>query len=197
MAPGIFGQADMLLEKPVLDRALGIWMAQRAFDTVDYRLASKAVILLTPVVDRMPADAEAQEAMGLASSILGREEPAITFFRKTLQIEPDRELALLMLASGLDRSGRSEEALPILEKCLEIDPAKASTWNLYSIILEKVGMSDQAIAAARHTVDLDPSKPIYYQRLALLLEQAGEPLEAQSYSKHAELIRQALERTED
>lgn len=188
----IFGSDEMPLEKHALDRALGIWMAQRAMDSKDYNMASRSVILLTAVVKLMPFDADVQEALGLASSILEREEPAITYFRESLELEPERELSLLMLATILDNSGRSQEALPYLKRYLQLNSSDAANWHRYSIILEKDGERERAITAAKKAIELDPSIPIYYQWISHLLALEGASTEAKQFSDKAQSILHAV-----
>lgn len=188
----IFGRDEMPLKKHVFDRALGIWMAQRAMDSSDYNMASRSVILLTPVVKLMPFDADVQEALGLASSILEREEPAITYFRESVELEPERELSLLMLATSLDNAGRSQEALPYLKRYLQLNSSDAATWHRYSIILEKDGEREQAIRAAKKAIEFDPSIPIYYEWISHLLALDGASTEAKQFSDKAQSILHAV-----
>ena len=170
----MFDGAEQRLPRVVVDRALGIWLAEQAESRADPQLAARACRQLTLVSRQMPNDAEVLNSLGIASAVEGRVEDSLTLWKQALAIEPHRELTLRSTALQLQKLGRHEAARPHFENSLKAQPWSASMWGRYSVLLGQLGEIEPAIATARKAIELDPSNYRTHQWLAEVYDRKGD-----------------------
>ena len=178
----LFDGAEQRLPSIVVERARAIWMADHAASHSDRAQAARALRLLQKVSRQLPKDADVLDALGNASAIEGRMEPALKYWKEALSIDPNRELTLSTTATVLVNLGRFQAARPILEKQLQIQPWNAAMWGRYSIVLGQLGESDKAIEAGRKAIEIDPSNPKTYLWLAELYGRIGDDEQRKRYT---------------
>ena len=186
--PQIFNQAASRLSQLTVARARGLWLAEQAERRTNRDFAIHAVRLLGDVSQHLPADADVLDALGTASAVSGRFENSLTYWKRTLAIEPARESTLRTMALLLQNTGRPDAALPYLRKYLQLQPWDASMWGRYSFILGQSGKWHAAIKAAQKSETLDPSKPRVYQWLSESYKQVGNQKQHQHYADLFERI---------
>ena len=172
--PELFDGADQRLPRMVVDRALGIWLAEQAESRADLKLAARAFRQLTVVSRQMPQDADVLNALGIASAVEGRVEDSLTYWKQALAIDPHRELTLRSTAIQLQKLGRHDAARSYIEDYLKAQPWSALMWGRYSVLLGQLGEIEPAIKAARKAIELDPSNPRTHQWLAEIYDRKGD-----------------------
>lgn len=92
--------------------------------------------------------------LAMAYLAQGREDEAITHFRRTLAIDPYYESALLGLADTLNRQGRWQEAAEVYERLISFY-VDADILNNYAVALSNLGRFDQAKRFYRQALELN------------------------------------------
>jgi len=179
--PELYDGAEHRLPRIIVDRAKGLWLAERAERLTDRSLASQASRILEGVLRQRPNDAEVLNALGTASAVNGRFDESLTYWNKVLALEPNRELTLSTTATLLLNQGKTEAGFQRLEKYLEVQPNYGGAWGRYSGLLSKFNELDKAIEAARKSIELDPSNPKTYHHLSQLYGRRGDPQQEQIY----------------
>jgi len=87
----------------------------------------------------------------------GREDDAITQFRKVLELDPDFPLARHNLGMVLDKTGRVDEAIVQYQRTLEIKPNDVDAQNNLGIALLKKGRADEAINHFQQILQINPA----------------------------------------
>ena len=187
--PELFDGAEQRLPRVVVDRALGIWLAEQAESRADPKLAARAFRQLTLVSRQMPNDAEVLNALGIASTVEGRVEDSLTYWKQALAIDPHRELTLRSTALQLQKLGRYEAARSYFESYLKVQPWSASMWSRYSVLLGQLGEIEPAIKAARKAIELDPSNFRTHQWLAEIYDRKGDQEQRRHHQGLSERLR--------
>src|SRR5262249_45445787 len=126
--------------------------------------------------------AQILNALGTASAVMGRAEDALTFWKQSLSIDPDRELTLRSMAILQQSLGRHKAARETFEKYLQIQPWNASMWGRYSQTLGQLGETGRALTAGKKAVELDPSNFRFYQWLAEICGRTGDDEQRRRYT---------------
>jgi hypothetical protein len=187
--PVIFDSAESRLPKITIDRARGLWLAERAESKSDPMLARIALDILKSVILQLPDDADVLEALGTASAVNGRLDDSMMYWKLALAQEPNRELTLRTTALTLQNTKRADESLPFFEKYLETQPWNASMWGRFSHLEGMAGHWKKALEAAKTSEQIDPSAPRIYQWLSKIHEQLGNEQESLRYQNLYERIR--------
>jgi hypothetical protein len=186
-----FDSADQRLPRAIVDRTRALWMADAAETRGDPRLAAQAYRQLSILARQNSKDAEIQIALGTASQVEGRLEDAVTHWKNSLAIDPNREEPLQSTAMVLQKLGRSAAARSYFEEYLKIQPFRSSMWGRYSHLLGQLGEIDLAIDAGKRALELDPSQERINQWLAELSGRKGNAAERARYLRQSESIRAA------
>lgn len=189
--PEIFDHADKRLPELTVQRARGIWLAEQGEAQSNPRFAMEATRLLAVVVEHLPRDADTLEALGTAAAMEGRFEDSLTWWKRALEVEPNRESVLRPTAMILMNSARSAEALTYLERFLKEQPDNASMWGRCSQLLGQAQRWREAIAAGKKAESLDPSQARIYQWLSHACGQAGDEAQSRHYQALHERMRAA------
>lgn len=189
--PEIYDHAEERLPRLTVDRARGLWLADRAEQRTNADFAERAVILLNQVAKQLPDDADVLEALGTASAVGGRMEDSLDYWMKTLTLEPKRESTLRTVALLLHNTNRGQAALPYYERYLEIQPWNGSMWGRYSFLQGKSGDWKGALESAKKSEAIDPSQPRTYQWLSTIYQQLGDEQQSRHYADLFERIKPA------
>lgn len=179
--PELFDGADQRLPPVLVERARGIWLAERAERASNPQLAAQAARMLAGVLAQRPNDVEVLNALAAAEAVNGRLQDALTHWNAVLALDPHRELTLSTVAMLLLNKGDLKSARNVLEHYLEIQPYSGFAWGRYSWLLSRLNETEKAIAAAQKSIELDPSNPLMYQHLAQLYQRTGNAEQERFY----------------
>lgn len=116
---------------------------------------ARRIALLKSVVAEDPAVIDAWFNLGNACFRAGDLVQAITYFRRTLELKPDYDLALINMANAYRAQGKDDEALAGYEHYLRVDPKNA--WVHYQagqIHLDR-GRLDPAVDSFHRALAID------------------------------------------
>lgn len=103
--------------------------------------------------------AEAQYLMGTSLQKLGAPERALTYFQKSLALEPDHSIVLITLAKLYTELGQIDSAMTTYQKAIELYPENAAMLSNYGILLRELGQTDKAQELFRKAQALKPNIP--------------------------------------
>jgi uncharacterized membrane protein YjgN (DUF898 family) len=98
----------------------------------------------------------AYDSYGYALWALDENERAAGVLRRALELQPESDWTLDLLATVEHELGNHGEALRLVDAALELDPYVAEYHWTRTSILRKLGRSREADAAARRAAELDP-----------------------------------------
>ena len=146
----------------------------------------KVMALLNEVVAEDPAVIDAWFMLGVQSLAHGRFEQAVEYFKKTLQLKADYDIAVFNLAQTYRRMGNDDAALAGFEHYLTLDPKDPyALYQMGEIWLDR-GNLDKAEELFRRSLQIDPAVASAKNALGVLALQRGDPATAER------LIREAL-----
>jgi tetratricopeptide (TPR) repeat protein len=111
------------------------------------------------IVKLDPRSAEARSNLGFALYMLGSYSPAITQFRKALELDSHLDRTQVLLAMSYFDSGDIEQAVPLLEKAYQArkdDPVVVAHLGLAYL---RQNRDDKALAMLTHWAELEPNSP--------------------------------------
>src|SRR5439155_13917880 len=109
-----------------MDRDLGIALTGLAHKAKNTRLASQALRLLEPGLQRYPDDFQAWEAKGHALSLLGQPRQALEAYERVLHLRPQREYSLIGAAVQSARLQEPQAAIDYWKRAIQVD---AGDWQ--------------------------------------------------------------------
>ncbi len=116
---------------------------------------SGAESILRDALGLDPYNIEALWNIGVAVQEQERNDEALEFFRRGVDVGPRSVHLLILYGSALVLSNQDEEAARVLESALETDPENSDAWSVYSTVLSSLGRDDEAAAAERRADELD------------------------------------------
>jgi tetratricopeptide (TPR) repeat protein len=191
--PEFYDNADERLPRFAIDYARGLWLADHAEKRLDRELAQRALLLLSIVDKQCSNDVRIIDALGRAAATQRKLDDALNHWKRSLAIEPDRELTLEKVVLVLHATGRGQEARPYLERLLKLNPWKSSLWGRYAMILGEAKDWNAAIAAAKKAQELDPSVPQIYRFLSEAFQKVGDTEQSERYRELFEKIHRVRE----
>ncbi|MCB0644586.1 MAG: tetratricopeptide repeat protein, partial [Phaeodactylibacter sp.] len=108
--------ADAINNRGIAYREAGKMYGEKRGDIV------KALQYLNQAHAALPNDYETNRLLGVANGIQGRNEQAIAFFKKCIQLEPENAGAYVNLGNAYYNAGQTEEGAAMHQKALSIDP---------------------------------------------------------------------------
>jgi tetratricopeptide (TPR) repeat protein len=87
-----------------------------------------------------------------------RDEEAVPYFQKVLEINPDNYEVWHKLGVALGNLGRYEEAIDSYDQAIKIKPDYDETWNNRGVALFNSGRYEEAIASYDRAVKIKPDK---------------------------------------
>jgi hypothetical protein len=126
-------------------------------------------------IQRHPDDAGLHDTVALLCLELGRAEPAIAHFRKSLAIKGPSAPAHYNLGTALTFARKLDEAVEEYKQALQIDPAYAPAHNNLGNVWLAQGQVDAAIREFREVVRLQPDSAAAKANLAAALLHKSPP----------------------
>jgi tetratricopeptide (TPR) repeat protein len=146
----------------------------------------RIMALLQEVVEEDPEVIDAWFMMGTQSLKQGRLEQAIEYFKRTLTLKPDYDLAVINMAGAYRRLGNDEAALAGFERYLTLDPHDAYVqYQIGEIWLDR-GDFVRAEAVFRRALETEPQLASAMNALGVIELERGRLDQAER------LIRDAL-----
>jgi len=94
---------------------------------------------------------------------------ALLYYNRALDIEPSFIPSLLGKGTVLRRLNNYEESLVIFNKVIEINPNLTRAWNNKGIVLRKRKRYDEALIAFNKAIDIDPNSARVWNNKGLVL----------------------------
>jgi hypothetical protein len=149
----------------------------RDLDTLsrDFRpkVAAEDVIGYEVEIEKHPLDAGLHDSVAMLYLELGRYDPAIAHFRKSVAIKPKTAQPHYNLGTALTMAHRLDEAEAAFRAALKLDPAYANAHNNLGNVLLALGRNDEAIEEFREVVRLQPKSEAAKKNLASALQRAS------------------------
>lgn len=138
-----------------------------------------ALIALSVLCTYAFAEEESAEGWlkeGFNLSANGSYEEALQAYDKSIQIDPNNELAWINKANillGLNRTDEAtnayQKALDITNKTLEADPKNATMWSAKGLLLHNIGNSEEAVKAFDSATTVDPNYEMAWKMKGVIL----------------------------
>jgi tetratricopeptide (TPR) repeat protein len=132
-----------------------------------------------------PADASANNSLGMALFEVGRLDEAIAHFRKAVELRPLFIQAHCGLGGALALKGRTGEAITVLRHAMKIDANYAPLHNNLGMALMQEGRADDAIAHFRKATEIQPGFVPAHSNLGGALAMKGNLDEAEAQFRKA------------
>ncbi len=136
-----------------------------AMDAEHYR---DAAVLLERAVQLAPDFRAAWLDLGRAQTEIYELDAAVSSYRRTIALEPNRVSGHIGLANALARSSRTADAVAAYERAAAINPEHAQTYLGLGNVLKTIGRQADAIAAYRRGIALRPAFAELYWSLSNL-----------------------------
>ena len=155
-----------------------------------------------------PGSLDALVMLGNLHMSLGEDLRAAEYFRRAMEVAPERENLYLHLATALARAGLAGDAVKVLRILVERRPGSFMGHYYLAKLHRELGAAREAQAAFRAVIELEPTFEGSYLELADLYEALGESDRAEaiyaealanlpdSASLHHRLIRSLVARRE-
>ncbi|MDD5292285.1 MAG: tetratricopeptide repeat protein [Candidatus Omnitrophica bacterium] len=135
-----------------------------------------------------PNNALVNNNTGCEYNALGKNEKAIMFFKKALEIKPDFYLSHYNLGIAYYRLGMLNEAVSSYKKAIEHSPNFAQAYNNLGAAYRDLGNSEEAVSLYKKALEINPSYSGACYNLALIYVSNGQDeLAAKYYNKAREL----------
>jgi tetratricopeptide (TPR) repeat protein len=142
--------------------------------------------MLTQVVKADPNVIDAWFSLGNLYFKEGRYRESIEHFRKTLELKPDYDIAVINMAHAFRRLGDEAAAMAGYERYLQLDPRDAYVrYQVGEVFLDR-GDIARAEQVFKQTLELDPKVAAATNALGVIAYQRGDPAAAEK------LIREAI-----
>ncbi len=146
----------------------------------------KIMALLNEVVQEDPDVIDAWFMMGTQNLRRGNDEKAVEYFKRTLSLKPDYDLAVINMAEAYRRLGDDEAALAGFEHYLTIDPKDPFVrYQIGEIWLDRGDLA-RAEEVFRQALEIDPRVAAAKNALGVIALQRGDAVAAER------LIREAI-----
>ncbi|HEX5473039.1 MAG TPA: sulfatase-like hydrolase/transferase [Vicinamibacterales bacterium] len=130
--------------------------------------------LLTGIVREDPEVIDAWFMLGMQSMAKGDLPESVTYFKKTLDLKPDYDLAVFNLAQAYRRMGNDQAALDGLQHYLTLDPNDGyAQYEIGEIWLDR-GNTARAQQMFEHALVLDPTVAAAKNALGVLALKRGD-----------------------
>lgn len=126
-------------------------------------------------IERHPNDAGLRDTAALVYIELGRFEPAVAHFQKSLAIKGPSAPAHYNLGTALTLGRQFDQAIYEYQQAIRLDPGYANAHNNLGNVYLAQGKVDEAIAEFREVVRLQPDSPSAKANLAAALRRKPQP----------------------
>lgn len=175
-------------EKVVLAGQAGFNMAAR-------RLAETREAFET-LVKRYPDDPNIHYSFGVFQ--LGQDaDVALKAFKRTLEIEPLHQPAMVQMAFEYMKRNQNNDALPLAERAVQLAPKMYPARNVLGRVLLALGKIDRAVEELEEGVRLAPSSPEMHFALARAYMRAGRKADAEREREIFKKLQQKYDQEEN
>ncbi len=119
---------------------------------------------------------------------LRRDEEAIAYFDKALQIYPQNYAALGYKSYCLGNLGRHDQAITAAKAALQINPLFAHAWANLGFSYSAKGEHDAAISAYERAISIEPDSVTHYNNICIAFKVAKKFEKAVEYAKKGLLL---------
>ena len=145
----------------------------------------KVVALLQDILRQDPQVIDAWFMLGTQHLTHNEPDKAVQYFKKTLELKPDYDLAVFNLAQAYRRMGDDEAALAGFEHYLTLDPKDPFVhYQMGEIWLDR-GDTARAEGLFRKALELDPQVAAAKNALGVMALQRGDEVTAERLIKEA------------
>jgi tetratricopeptide (TPR) repeat protein len=137
-------------------------------------LLSLAVLCACATAQEETAESWLKEGYSLSAN--GSYEQALQAYDKSIQIDPNNELAWINKANVLLRLNRTNEAtdayhkaLDITNQTLEADPNNSTLWSAKGLLLHNIGNYEEAVRAFDNATNVDPNYEMAWKMKGVIL----------------------------
>jgi tetratricopeptide (TPR) repeat protein len=127
----------------------------------------------------------AHNNLGMELLRTGREDEALTHFRRAVELNPRFAEAQNNLANRLARIGEIDAAVGHYQQAIELNPRYAEAQNNLGSALLRAGRVDEAIGALHKALEIDPRYAEAHSNLGNALQLAGRSDEAATHFREA------------
>lgn len=178
-----FGPSEAFFRRAQLDDPVsaeaeyGIGSACLAQNRVSEARASfeRTVKLTARYPSTMP---KAWNNLGLIAGREGRNDEAIGYFERALQIDPDNVIALENLGSAYRAEKRWDEARKTLERAIELDSNSAEANYSLGMVFAQTGDTQRAYECLQLALKMRPAYPEALNNLGILFLRTARPEQA-------------------
>ncbi|HZY10145.1 MAG TPA: tetratricopeptide repeat protein [Bacteroidota bacterium] len=128
-----------------------------------------------------PNNATALDRLALLY-MLNLNEPAkaITFYKKSQEIEPMNWLVVSNLGVGYGQLKNYPEAIKAFRRAIQLNPDEENSWINLGYVYERIGKYDSAIQCYQNAIQKNPLNPFTYEIIASPLLTLGKSALAES-----------------
>ena len=167
-AVGYFKRA-LALHPELADRFMV--QGQRAFDEEKYQ---DAIEPLNIHLLLFPEDVSATYLLGQSYEASGNTDSAITFYERTLALDPQRPGVLFKIVYIYRGREAHQQAVDTLKRLIEIAPETTEAHYLLGLSYLSLQQPNDALPALLETIRLSPDDIAAHYHAAILFEQKGE-----------------------
>lgn len=140
-------------------------------------------------VAAQPEDPMACNNLGAELAKRGRNQEAMQYYRRAIELRPGYVKAECNIAGGLALVGHTQEAIDHLQKGLQLKPDSAVLLTNLGALLADAGENDQAIACHEKALQIKPHYAEAQFNLACVLARVGRTEQAVEHYRQALRIR--------
>jgi len=148
-----------------------IAMAGKLYVEGKYKQAER---VCRQIIDARPANADAQNILGVCLNALGQPKEAVAALRRAVKLAPTAASIHANLGEVLRQAGQQKDAAKALEAAIKIDPNNAQALNNLGIIRYDQGKYDEAIGFYRRALAVRPAMAEAQNNLGNALRMAGD-----------------------
>ena len=140
-------------------------LAARAKVSLSLQAPVPAILALEPLIRMHPTAAEYSYLLGVARLQIGEMAASIEALRQSLELEPDRPLALIALGTSLNAQKRFAEAADVARRSVRLDPENGEALAVLAEAEEGLGEIE---AAEEHAIQALARQPEHAGALATI-----------------------------
>ena len=152
-------------------------------DKKEHALAVESFATAQSLADQSPQETKPDSAFyfyfGAACERTGDLDRAASLFRKSIELDPDNDVALNYLGYTWAEKGiHLDEALELIQKALKLEPDNGAYLDSLGWVLFKQGRTEEALEPLRRAAELEKDDAVVLDHLADVLLKLGKRDEA-------------------
>ncbi len=137
-----------------------------------------AALTLDEAIKLNPSDADAQFYRGIVARQMNALEPAIGFFKKSVELAPDNARSWSELGATLAAVDKYDEAIAALNKAMTLDPKDAWSFSLAGRLMMEQGKEKEGVVLLEKAIELEPRDTQAAYNAGLHYQLTGNPKRA-------------------